>query len=188
MNGLLSQANGWISLQGRSSGSGNGTVNVVVASTTGPVRSGTVTIAGQPVAVTQSPGCAFSISPETATAPSAASTGKVAVALRHQVRWTATSNAPWLTISSGSSGTGNGDVQYAPLRPLARLAWHPHNRGQTFTLNQGEGCMFTLSSSSAAIDDEGSRDRSPFARAPAAAGPPHRRWGGHDLVGSDWNG
>ena len=22
--------------------------------------------------------------------------------------------------------------------------WHPHNRGQTFTLNQGEGCMFTL--------------------------------------------
>ena len=73
---------GWISLQGRSSGSGNGTVNVVVASTTGRSRSGTVTIAGQPVAVTQSPG-AFSISLETATAPSAASTGKVAVDFRH---------------------------------------------------------------------------------------------------------
>ena len=147
---------GWISLQGRSSGSGDGTVTVVVASTTGPARSGTVTIAGQPVAVTQSPGCAFSISPETATAPSAASTGKVAVTSGTGCAWTATSNAPWLTISSGSSGTGNGEIQYAAAATTgpARSGTLTIG-GHTFTLNQGEGCTFTLSSSSAAIDDEG---------------------------------
>jgi len=147
---------GWISLQGGSSGSGNGTVNLVVAATTGPARSGRVTIAGQPVAVTQSPGCAFSISPESATAPSTASTGKVTVTSGAGCAWTATSNASWLTISSGSSGTGNGEVQYAaaatsgPARSGTLTI-----AGHTFTLNQGEGCTFTLSSSSAAIDDEG---------------------------------
>ena len=147
---------GWISLQGRSSGSGNGTVNVVVASTTGPARCGSVTIAGQPVTVTQSPGCAFSISPESATVPSTASTGKVAVTSGTGCAWTATSNAPWLTISSGSSGTGNGEVQYgaAATTGPARSGTLTIG-GHTFTLNQGEGCTFTLSSPSAAIDDEG---------------------------------
>ena len=137
----------WITLQGRSSGSGDGTVSLIVAATTGPARSGSATIAGQRIAITQSPGCAFSITPESATAPSAASTGKVTVSAGSGCAWTASSNASWLTIASGSTGSGNGEVQYAAAATTGPARSGTLTiAGRTFTLNQGEGCAFTLSS------------------------------------------
>ena len=146
----------WIALQGRSSGSGDATIGFSVEATTGPARSGSATIAGQRVTITQSPGCSFSISPEAVNGPASGSTGKIAVSAGAGCAWTASSNASWLTISAGSSGSGNGEVQYA-----AAASTGPGRSGtltvagRTFTLNQGEGCAFTLSSSSATIDDEG---------------------------------
>ena len=146
----------WITIQGRASGSGDGTVTLNVAATTGPSRSGSVTVGGQRVTVSQTQGCSFSISPENAAAPASASTGRVSVTTAAGCNWTATSNAPWLTISSGSSGSGNGDVNYSvaatngPDRSGTLTV-----AGKTFTVNQGEGCTFTLSPSSANVDDSG---------------------------------
>ena len=139
----------WIALQGRSSGSGDGTVTLSVAATSGPARSGSATVAGQRVTITQSPGCAFTISPESANPPSSGSTGKVTVTTSAGCGWTASSNVPWVTLSSGSSGTGNGEVQYSvaattgPARSGTLTI-----AGRTFTLNQGQGCTFALSESS----------------------------------------
>jgi len=146
----------WITLQGRTSGSGDGTVTLAVAATSGPARSGSATVAGQRVTVTQSPGCAFTISPESANAPSSASTGKVTVTTSQGCAWTASSSAPWLTVTSGSSGSGNGEVQYAvaatsgPSRGATMTI-----AGRTFTLNQGQGCAFTLSPPAATLGDDG---------------------------------
>jgi hypothetical protein len=146
----------WITLQGLSSGSGEGTVRLSVAATTGPGRSGSVTIAGQRIAITQSPGCSFSITPESATAPSAASTGKVTVSAGSGCAWTASSNAPWLTIASGSAGSGSGEVQYAAAATAGPARSGTITvAGRTFTLNQGEGCAFTLSPTFTTIDDDG---------------------------------
>jgi hypothetical protein len=146
----------WITLQDRSSGAGEGTVGLIVAATTGPARSGSATIAGQRIAISQSPGCAFSISPESATASSAASTGKVTVSAGSGCAWTASSNAPWLTIAAGRTGSGNGEVQYAAAATTGPARSGTLTiAGRTFTLNQGEGCAFTLSPTSTTIDDDG---------------------------------
>ncbi len=145
----------WIQIR-TPSGQGNGTVSFEVAPSTTPTRSSTITIAGQKFSVTQSEGCAYAIAPISATVPSAASTGKVAVTTGPGCSWTATSQAPWLTIASGASGSGNGEVQFA-----AAATTGPGRNGtmtiagQIFTVTQGEGCTFTLSSASATVDDAG---------------------------------
>ena len=146
----------WITIQGRSSGTGAGTVTFAAAATTGPSRSGSAVVAGQTITISQTPGCSFAISPESASVPASAATGKVSVATGAGCAWTASSNASWLTITSGSSGSGNGDVQYT-----AGAAAGPARSGtltiagRTFTFNQGDGCTFSLSATSANIDDAG---------------------------------
>ena len=49
--------------------SGNGSVQFNVAATTGPARSGTLTVAGRTFTVSQSSGCSFSISPTAQIVP-----------------------------------------------------------------------------------------------------------------------
>jgi hypothetical protein len=65
--------------------------------------------------------------------------------------WQATSNAPWLTITSGASGSGNGTVKYSvamnttgsPRAGTLTIA------GQTFTVNQSnQGCSYSIAPTS----------------------------------------
>ena len=146
----------WLTIQGQASGTGAGTVTFVAAATTGPSRSGSAVVAGQAITISQTPGCSFAISPESASVAASASTGRVAVSTGAGCNWTAASNASWLTITSGSNGSGNGEVHYS-----ATAATGPARSGtltiagRTFTLNQGDGCTFSLSSTSANIDDNG---------------------------------
>lgn len=146
----------WITVQGPAARSGDGSLTLTVAATNGPTRTGTVTVAGQTVTITQSPGCAFAISPETASAAAAGGTGSVNVSAAAGCAWAATSNASWLTITSGASGSGTGEVRYsaAATSGPARTATLTI-AGRTFTVNQGQGCDYTLSAPSATIDDSG---------------------------------
>ena len=59
------------------------------------------------------PACTYTISPASKTFKSTAATGSVSVATQSGCAWTATSNAAWITIKSGMSGSGNGTVVYA---------------------------------------------------------------------------
>jgi transglutaminase-like putative cysteine protease len=72
--------------------------------------------------------------------------------------WTATSNDPFITITSGSSGTGNGTVKFivpgntstSPLTGTITIA------GQTVTVNQASGgCSFALSPKDEKLKDTG---------------------------------
>jgi hypothetical protein len=146
----------WITFESRSSGSGDATVVLLVAATSGPSRTGTATVAGQRVTVTQTAGCAFAIAPENTSVGAAGGTGKIAVTAGAGCTWAASSNASWLTVTSGSTGSGNGEVQYSvastsgPVRSGTLTV-----AGRTFTVNQGQGCAYTLSPASANIDDDG---------------------------------
>jgi hypothetical protein len=142
----------WISLQGASSGSGPGAIAFTVAPTPGPARSGTLTIAGQQVTVTQSQGCGFTIAPQSASVPAAGGNGTVSVTAGSDCSWTATSSAPWITISSGASGTGNGSVQFTVAATTSGTRSATLTiAGQTFTVTQGGSCTIGVSTERVAM-------------------------------------
>jgi hypothetical protein len=134
------------------SGTGNGTVTIAAQATTGPARSGTLTIAGQTVTVNQSPGCSFAISPESQSFNPPGGNGEVTVTAAAGCAWSATSNVPWITITQGGSGTANGVVRFT----VAANAGAPRSgtmtiAGRTFTVNQGQTCAFTLAPQSTTV-------------------------------------
>jgi len=56
--------------------------------------------------------CAYSLPSTSASISADASTGASTVNCGAACRWTASSNAAWITITSGSNGTGSGQVSY----------------------------------------------------------------------------
>jgi hypothetical protein len=108
----------WINIASGASGTGNGTLLYSVqANTSTASRSGSLSIAGLTLAVTQS-GAAASVpplNPSSATFSSAAGKGSVTITLpQANAAWTASSNAAWIAITSGqSSSGGNKTVNYA---------------------------------------------------------------------------
>jgi hypothetical protein len=140
----------WITIASGASGSGSGTVTFAAAATTGPSRSGTLTIAGRNVTVVQGQGCTFAISPDTRSVPASGGDGTVSVTSGAACAWTAASNATWLTIASGATGSGNGSVSFkvAATSGPARSGTLTI-AGRTFTVNQGPDCTISLASSSA---------------------------------------
>jgi hypothetical protein len=96
-----------------------------------------------------SPGCSYSIAPTSQSFPSSGGTGTVGVTAGAGCNWTATSNAAWLHITSGASGSGNGTVGYsADANPSAQRTGTLTIAGQSFTVSQSAGsssCSYTLS-------------------------------------------
>jgi hypothetical protein len=84
--------------------------------------------------------CTYSIFPTSQSFSSAGGSGSVNVTAPSGCPWTATSNASWITITSGSSGNGNGTVNYSvasnpsttPRTGTMTIA------GQTFIVTQSE--------------------------------------------------
>jgi glucose/arabinose dehydrogenase len=106
----------WVHITSGSNGTGSGSVNYTVDANGAGQRSGTMTIAGQAFTVTQSgasSNCSFSISPPGKSFLSSGGTASVAVTAAPGCAWTAVSNASWIVITSGKSGSGNGTVTYS---------------------------------------------------------------------------
>ena len=85
--------------------------------------------------------CGYSL-PSASTSVSAdASTGTAALTCGASCKWTASSNVPWITISSGTSGTGSGQVQYsvAANTTASSRTGSLTIAGSTFTVNQEAG-------------------------------------------------
>jgi len=57
--------------------------------------------------------CTYSITPSNQSFTASGGTGSVNVTAGDNCVWTATSNAAWITITSGSSGIGNGAVDFS---------------------------------------------------------------------------
>jgi Putative binding domain, N-terminal len=123
------------------SGSGNGNVNFNVAPNTGSsTRTGTLTIAGRTFTVSQERlVCNFDLSRNSQGFEEEGGNGTVGVETTAGCAWTATSQVPWITITSGQSGVGDGTVRYHVDRN------HGNERtgtliiaGRTFTVTQEE--------------------------------------------------
>jgi hypothetical protein len=105
-----------MAITGGASGTGNGVVSVNLTSNPDQTeRTGTLTVAGQAVAVVQSgqAPCTIDISPASASYNPPPATGSFAVSTAEHCQWSATSSASWLAVTSGGSGTGNGNVSYS---------------------------------------------------------------------------
>jgi hypothetical protein len=142
-----------LSVSGPSSGNGSGIATFVVqpnGSTT--ARTLKATVAGQPIQIDQAGAavaCAFAISPSSAHVPKAGATLTVSVQVTQGIAcsWTASSFQPWMVVTSGSSGTGNGTVTVyvEPNTGPARLS-SVTIAGKPFNVNQDDGqtCGFSV--------------------------------------------
>src|SRR5205814_6063610 len=131
-----------------STGSGRGVVGLRVEATSGPARTGTLTVAGRTVTVTQSPGCTFSINPASLNVGASGGTNTIQVQTAAECAWSSATGATWITVTSGTSVSGPGQAQLAvaantgPARTgSVTLA------GQTIHVAQASGCTYTVSPS-----------------------------------------
>ena len=139
----------WISMTSGQAGNGPGTVAFSVSAWDGPTRTGRLRVDTHVFTVTQTAGCSFNLSSSSASIAAGGGTGTVQVATAAGCSWTAASNAPWITITAGGSGSGPGDVRFSvlantgPERNATLTA-----AGRTFTVTQGAGCTFSINPSS----------------------------------------
>lgn len=106
----------WMTLLWGASGYGNGSAGFSVSAYTGSSsRTGSLTVAGKSVPVTQYGPCTYTVSPTSPQIASSVGTNTITVTARPECAWTASVNATatWLTITSGQSGMGNGTVTYS---------------------------------------------------------------------------
>ena len=81
----------WIQLTSAPSSTGSGETTFQVADTSGGARTGTLTIAGRTVTVSQGAGCSYGLSATGQTVPGEGGSGTVAVATAGDCPWTASS-------------------------------------------------------------------------------------------------
>jgi len=74
--------------------------------------------------------CSVTVSPTTVNVADTISTGTITLSTGAGCAWTAASNAGWLTITSGSSGTGPATVTF-------RAGRNSQNKTRTGTLTIG---------------------------------------------------
>jgi hypothetical protein len=138
----------WISVIDGAQGTGNGQVRYEARASSGPARSGTITVAGQPIVIAQANGCRYALQPGSQDVAQSGGTGRVAVSTSPGCTWTAASSSPWVVLS-GSSGNGNGVFTFSvdanamgvPARNASITV-----ADQTFRVNQAAGppCVYTL--------------------------------------------
>ncbi len=102
----------WVSVLSSSATTGAGALNFSVAANTGPARSGTITVGGQSLTVTQANGCTYTLSPASAMVASGGGTGTISLGTGAGCTWSTSSSATWLGVSSALSGTGAATVTY----------------------------------------------------------------------------
>ena len=107
----------WLTISSGSSGSGPGSVTYAVAANAATdARTPTLTVAGQTHTVSQQgkPAvlCNYDISPALVDVGTEETRGTFAVTAPGDCSWTAASNAPWLTVTGGSPGIGNGTIAF----------------------------------------------------------------------------
>jgi hypothetical protein len=142
---------GWLTITSGASGTGSGTVTYMATpNTSASIRTGTLTVGGQTVNVTQAAaGCAVRLNPTSVNLAATAATGQIAVTANCQ--WSASSNAAWLTVPAGASGAGNGTVTYtaaANTGAAARTATLTIGSATVAVTQSAAGCGATLESSS----------------------------------------
>lgn len=132
----------WILIAFGQSGTANGSVGYTVqANSTAQSRSGTMTIGTQIFTVNQQASstiCTFTLPVSNRSLPSTGGSGSFDVVAPAGCGWIATPGASWISISFGSSGTGNGSVGYsaAPNTSTQPRTGTISVANRTFTIDQ----------------------------------------------------
>ena len=95
-----------------------------------------------PFTLTVTPGvsCSYSLSSNSQTFPSSGGSGTVNIIAPAGCGWTAISNAGFITVTSGASGTGNGVVGFSVATNTGAMRSGTLTiAGQTYTVNQNSG-------------------------------------------------
>lgn len=147
----------WITVTAGASGSGPGTVKFDVAANSGGARNGTLTVAGRTVTVAQASACTYVVNPATVSVAAGGGSGPgITVSTSAACSWVATTGTPWLTITSGSSGSGNGTVHFTASQNTADArAGSLSIAGQTVAVNQASGCVYAVTLTPTSFRDEG---------------------------------
>ena len=151
---------GWITVTSGASMFGLGSANYTVASNgTATPRTGTLTVAGQTVTITQATGsCSYSVSPPSVSAPSTGFSGSISVITGSSCAWTTTSSVGWITVTSGASMFGLGSANYsvAPNGTGMPRTGTLTVAGQTVTITQATGsCSYSVSPPSVSAPSTG---------------------------------
>jgi len=120
------------------------------------IQIGTTFISGSG-GTTPPPACSYSLSASSSSVDAAAHTGSFSVTSGTGCAWTAVSNASWITVTSGASGSGNGTVAYsvAANSATSQRTGTITAAGRTFSITQAaatSSCSYSLSASSANFD------------------------------------
>jgi tartrate-resistant acid phosphatase type 5 len=110
--------NSWINIVSAASGTGDGTLSFEVRENfTGRFRTGTITAAGRTYTINQDGGesesCGYALSPTFQSFSQAGGTGNLNVITSEECLWTASSNVPWVNITSENNGFGSASVTYS---------------------------------------------------------------------------
>ena len=134
-------ASSWITLTTPPSATGSGVATFSVAGTSAS-RSGSVVVAGQTVAISQTAGCSFAISPEQLNVPASGSASTVNVTAQSGCGWSTASNVPWISLRSNGPESGAGSVQVtvAPNTGAARVGTATV-AGRTLTVSQAASAV-----------------------------------------------
>ncbi|MGD9214707.1 MAG: BACON domain-containing carbohydrate-binding protein [Desulfobacteraceae bacterium] len=102
--------------------------------------------------------CAHTISPESSPFTQSGGTGSVSVSGASECTWSASTDAQWIQITSGTSGTGDGTVSYTvSANTGAARSAQITIAGQTHTVSQDAAdCIYTISPASQTIAAAGS--------------------------------
>lgn len=139
----------WITIAEGRQGRGNGAVTFHVEAAAGVARTGTLIVAGQVVLIEQArtpvADCRYSIGATALSVDASGGSREVPVSTSANCPWTAESHAPWITITSGLTGTGPGVVR---LRVTATDGPSRTGRlsvaGSFVTVEQSPGCAYTV--------------------------------------------
>jgi len=105
----------WLSVVDSGYGYGNSAILVAVGENPSALeRVGTVAVGSKRVTVTQlgTTSLTLELTPTEATASAVGAYGNIAVYGTPEAAWTAEPTVEWITISSGASGAGNGNIKY----------------------------------------------------------------------------
>ena len=147
----------WVTVNSGSPGTGNGVVTYTVARNTDTAaRSGSIGVADKTFTIRQSgdvTACQYSVGPVDFAPCMPASSVTATLTTQAGCEWTVSPNVPWLTIPSGTSGTGSASITIAfsenydpPRNGIAMVRWPTPTAGQNIRIAQA-GCVYAVSRS-----------------------------------------
>ena len=156
----VSNTNTWIALVSSASGNGTATVTYrLIANPTGLSRTGIVTVANQPVTISQvGAPCTYALSQSNRTVTAAVTTGLVGITTLVGCPWNVANPNSWIDITSAASGSGPGNVTYnthSNMTAFARTGVVTI-AGIAYTLTQsGAPCVYTIAPTNEVFADTG---------------------------------